>query len=228
MKVNDLGDRLRRAREDAGYASASEAARRIGVNVVTYTAHENGGREFDRKAALHYATQFGVDPAWLLFGGEMSPPRESLKNSGIVKNSGQTLVVSARSTRTKLKEKDLEDVWEMPDDFMSRRLKISRDRARILEVMGDSMYDPDNPHAPGSLYPGERVIVDIDDARPTPPGPFVIHDGAGVVIKLVEVIPQSDPQMIRLTGRNPRYGTHELPYHEVNIVGRVKGKISLI
>ena len=59
--------RLRFAREQAGYASASDAARAIGVEEPTYLGHENGSRGLSR-AAARYARFFHVSLDWLIGG----------------------------------------------------------------------------------------------------------------------------------------------------------------
>jgi phage repressor protein C with HTH and peptisase S24 domain len=59
--------RLRFAREQAGYARASDAARAIGVGEPTYLGHENGSRGLSR-AAARYARFFHVSLDWLLEG----------------------------------------------------------------------------------------------------------------------------------------------------------------
>lgn len=59
--------RLRKARIDAGYKSATAAAAALGVNLSTYTLHENGGRAFDDEAALLYAKKFKTTPEYLLY-----------------------------------------------------------------------------------------------------------------------------------------------------------------
>jgi phage repressor protein C with HTH and peptisase S24 domain len=59
--------RLRFAREQAGYASASDAARAIGVEEPTYLGHENGSRGLSR-AGARYARFFRVSLDWLIGG----------------------------------------------------------------------------------------------------------------------------------------------------------------
>src|SRR5690349_962116 len=59
--------RLRRAREQAGFARASDAARAMGVEEPTYLGHENGSRGLSR-AAPRYARFFGVSLDWLIDG----------------------------------------------------------------------------------------------------------------------------------------------------------------
>lgn len=220
MNVPELAHRLKEAREKAGFKTAADAARSIGANPVTYTAHESGGREYDRHTALLYAKNFGVHPAWLYFG--------TVQNAPQISNSADLMASQHHSRHNEIRPQEYEEFFEVPEQFLMNRLKIPQDRARILEIQGDSMYDPANPSAPGSFYPGERVIVDTDDVRPTPPGAFALHDGAGVIVKMVEVIPGSEPIRIRLTGRNPRYETYEVDADHVPIVGRVKAKISMV
>lgn len=62
--------RLKQARLAAGYSSASDAARALGVSVSTYSAHENGQNGLKLKYAEKYALKFKVSQAWLLTGEE--------------------------------------------------------------------------------------------------------------------------------------------------------------
>lgn len=70
--MNDMGDRLRKARIGAGYKYASEAAKALGVTSSTYRAHENGQNEFGVEEAEFYAKRFGVSAGWLLMAKEMA------------------------------------------------------------------------------------------------------------------------------------------------------------
>ena len=66
--VSEKSERLRKARKAAGFSSASEAARDMGINISTYAHHENGTRDYGADDAAEYARRFAVTPAWLLFG----------------------------------------------------------------------------------------------------------------------------------------------------------------
>jgi phage repressor protein C with HTH and peptisase S24 domain len=59
--------RLRFAREQAGFARASDAARAMGIGEPTYLGHENGSRGLSR-AAARYARFFHVSLDWLIGG----------------------------------------------------------------------------------------------------------------------------------------------------------------
>ncbi|MGO4171592.1 XRE family transcriptional regulator [Bosea sp. TAF32] len=73
LNMEEMGSRLRKARERAGFKSARSAAIRHGWTVSTYNAHENGQNDFDPEAATIYGKAFGVSPGWLLTGQGLTP-----------------------------------------------------------------------------------------------------------------------------------------------------------
>ncbi len=60
--------RLREAREAAGFSTAKDAAMSMGIPVSTYIGHENGHRGFPAARAPQYARKFKVAEEWLLYG----------------------------------------------------------------------------------------------------------------------------------------------------------------
>ncbi len=67
-------ERLREARQSAGFASAKAAAETFGWPVATYIQHENGRRPFfDSETVERYAKRFRCSPQWLAFGGNEAP-----------------------------------------------------------------------------------------------------------------------------------------------------------
>ena len=63
-------DRLRQARESAGFDTAQAASNAYGWPIGAYRHHENGsqGRGVPAKEALKYARAFRVRPEWILWG----------------------------------------------------------------------------------------------------------------------------------------------------------------
>ncbi|HVQ09551.1 MAG TPA: XRE family transcriptional regulator [Allosphingosinicella sp.] len=61
-----MAERLREARQDAGYGTVAAAAEAFGWSPATLTSHENGTRGFDVDAAIRYARAFRRQPGWLL------------------------------------------------------------------------------------------------------------------------------------------------------------------
>jgi hypothetical protein len=68
LDMGDSNDRLRLARERAGFTSARQAALRYGWVVSTYASHENGQTPVPQKAAEKYAEKFKVSVASILTG----------------------------------------------------------------------------------------------------------------------------------------------------------------
>lgn len=104
-------------------------------------------------------------------------------------------------------------VWALPADYLRFELRVPRGAVRLVEVIGDSM-------AP-TLLPGDRIMVNTEDKRPSPPGVFALWDGLGVVVKRVEHIPNTDPLVYRISSDNPHHATYERTEEEVTIIGRI-------
>lgn len=65
-----LAERLKKARKEAGYRSASAAAEALGISYPTYATHENGTRTPKARDLYLYAKRFKVAQSWLLDGKE--------------------------------------------------------------------------------------------------------------------------------------------------------------
>lgn len=70
--VMEISERLKDARQKAGFRSAAEAAERFGWVSSTYASHENGTRGVKPDDVKKYALAFRSDPGYLLFGTERS------------------------------------------------------------------------------------------------------------------------------------------------------------
>jgi len=71
----DAHERLKWAREQAGFKSATEAATVLQIPPPSYLAYENGGRGF-AKYASRFAALYRVNPDWLMWGrGTPKPGR---------------------------------------------------------------------------------------------------------------------------------------------------------
>lgn len=220
--------RLRAAREKMKI-SASEAARSMGVNPSTYTHHENGTRTYGEEEARKYARRLKTTPEYLLLGitsTQKDLVREVDSRAGAGGGGVVDFIQHTQDNGYTIAADAVRDVWQMPDSFIRGELRMDARSAWVVEVQGDSGYDPVSPNAPGSIFPNDRVIVDTRDRRPSPPGPFLVHDGVGLVVKLVEIVPNTDPARIRLSSRNPSYSPYEAVEGEARIIGRVRGRIS--
>lgn len=229
LDENNQHTRLRAAREKLRI-SASEAARSMGMNISTYTHHENGTRTYGEAEARKYARRLKTTPEYLLLGITGGSPKGIVKEIDSRAGAGGgglvDLVNVTDQNGNTVSAEVIKDHWQIPESFLRGELRMEANRALIIEVSGDSGYDPSNPNAPGSLMPGDRVIVDARDTKPSPPGPFLVYDGVGFVVKLCEPIFGSDPPRVRLSSRNPTYEPYDVSAEEGHIVGRVRGRIT--
>lgn len=101
----------------------------------------------------------------------------------------------------------------LPTTFLRKITPTSSDQLRMITISGDSM-------AP-VLEHGDIVMVDCAQTRPSPAGIFVVDDGVGLVAKRLDLIPNTAPQMLRLTSENSVYTNYQRRIDEVHIIGRV-------
>jgi phage repressor protein C with HTH and peptisase S24 domain len=108
------------------------------------------------------------------------------------------------------------DTWQIPAAIIRAYSSAPASDLRIIAVMGDSM-EP-------TLQPGQRILVDTGDTKPSPPGIFVVWDGQGLVVRRVALLPHSDPARVKITCDNPKYDPSERTIDEAHIRGRVIGQ----
>lgn len=114
-------------------------------------------------------------------------------------------------------------VWSFPRYWLLSEFGGSTARDfRIITVEGDSMLS--DPPGVRDLLPGDKVVIDVADRTPSPPGIFVVHDGLGLVAKRVEFVPDSEPPTIRISSNNDSYAAYERTLGEAHIMGRVVGR----
>jgi phage repressor protein C with HTH and peptisase S24 domain len=107
----------------------------------------------------------------------------------------------------------VKDHWPFSRAYLEGELRLNPRNLVVIEVVGDSM-------AP-TLQSGDRVLVDMSDTRVGIPGIFVLWDGDGTVAKRLEMIPNTDPPMLKRISENPHHGTYDVLAELTHIVGRV-------
>ena len=81
-------DRLVKVRIGHGYETAVDAARAMGISVITYHHHENGKRNISVRAARIYASHYGVAGGAILYG-DQSAPLARVQVAGAVTATGK-------------------------------------------------------------------------------------------------------------------------------------------
>ena len=163
--MTEKSERLKQARERAGYQTAKEAAVAMGVKVPSYIQHENGIRGFPNSVAERYARFLKVTPEWLTHGIRMGESESFIKLGPRIYVKGD---VAAGVWR---------EAWELPPsewEVFTGRSDITaplKDRFG-LRIVGDSMnmvYPPGSviecvAHYGGDIPNGKRVVVKRTDA----------------------------------------------------------------
>lgn len=141
--MDTMGERLRHAREKAGFTSAMQAAKRFGWPTSTYAAHENGQNGFPVDSAERYGRAFKVSAGWLLSGEGDIARKNTVTVEGLV-GAGGAIETSAEG----LGHEGLDEIevpFPLPED------------AAAYRVAGDSMFP---------RYDDGDVIIVIRRSRP--------------------------------------------------------------
>lgn len=135
-------DRLRKARRDAGYENAVDAARAYGWGVSTYVSHENGTRGLKPDVADRYAKAFKVPTEWLL----LDKGRMAVRSSEAPKTVPLVGYVGAGSEAYFFGDQGTIDDVPAPEG--------SSDETVAVEIRGESL---------GALF--DRWLVFYDDVH---------------------------------------------------------------
>jgi phage repressor protein C with HTH and peptisase S24 domain len=248
LVMSEAGERLKRARESAGFKSARSAALRFGWTPSTYASHENGQSQPPPKTIPIYAKAFKVTPEFILFGSETKDddsPLEHGEPSPITSIDGDRLSwhgdipgsvpeidvyggmgaggIAQQGFVSQNGNVYAADAvraeWLFPAQFLEGDLRAKRSRAHVIEVRGDSM-EP-------TLLSGDRVIIDTSHNRPSPDGVYAIEGPLGdVVVKRLQVIRNSDPLSVRIISDNPKLPEETIEIEGLRVIGRVAGRIT--
>lgn len=221
------GDMIRELRQRAGW-SQERLAQRIGTTNQQVSNLETGKIDLSVRWIRQLTKEFGVSADTLLGledaartgadqevrGSGTAPTRAAAEPNPNTRRLIEYDVQLSAGYGAVAAEEAAVAEWAVPRAWLPR-LQGAQDECVVVEVVGDSML-PD-------FQPGDRVLVDTANRRPTPPGFFALWDGLGTVIKQVEHIPHSDPPTLRIKSRNPEYESYERLADEVQIAGRVVG-----
>lgn len=102
-------------------------------------------------------------------------------------------------------------VAKLPRRLIEDELRGKASDFELIDVRGDSM-SPD-------FQNGDQILIDKRDRNPRQPGPFVLWDEDGYVVKLVERVPQRRG-WYRVFSANSRYSAYEIEEAQTTILGR--------
>jgi phage repressor protein C with HTH and peptisase S24 domain len=121
-------------------------------------------------------------------------------------------IVEAQDGEQTISQDAVRGHWLVPPEYL-KELGVEARSTRIVEVRGDSMSP--------TLESGDRVMVDLRDVIPSPPGVFALFDGLGDVVKRVEPIFDDGEPRYLISSDNERHKAYERIPEEIRIIGRV-------
>ncbi|UNJ22090.1 repressor protein C [Microcystis phage vB_MweS-yong2] len=148
-------ERLKKAREAAGYATAAEAAKALNASYSTYSAHENGEKGLSRSAE-RYARFFRVNLEWLLTGrGDMKPKGARLQLPMLGKvGAGAVVYLPDEPPADTLDEVAL----DIDGDFL---LEVTGDSQWPRYMAGEVLIVAGEPSSPERLI-GSYAVVQVE------------------------------------------------------------------
>lgn len=193
--------RLRQARREAGFKTASAAVKAFPkeLNLNTLISNENGNRPISKKMALVYSKVFGIDAGWLIYGTKAEAEEIADRDVPLLS------MVSASNLRFQpgVEEHDI-----------IRRIKVGdlpKGDWIALQVDGDSM----NRIAPD----GAIIVVDRSDDRLID-GKFYIFsvDNGDATFKMFK----RNPDRLQPYSTNPDHMAVPADRDDLYVFGRVK------
>jgi phage repressor protein C with HTH and peptisase S24 domain len=249
--MDDTNERLREARERAGFRSARAAATRHGWTQSTYASHENGQTPVPRKAAEVYSKAFKVSAAWILTGegtvnhapknavSKLKPVERIIGGEFDLQSDGSLAVPEIELRAGASYAGGFNQEENTTDDYGNT---VSKDVVRAnwgipAPFLRDELHiragrahilSVRGDSMNDALFDGDRAIINLDDTDVSQGGIFaLLDDNSSVIIKQVELVRSKGPKRIKCTSRNPVYEPFELDLdHNVRIIGRVASKIT--
>jgi SOS-response transcriptional repressor LexA len=156
----EIGERLKAAREHAGYKSAAKAAEALGVPYPTYAGHENGSRGFG-DSLTRYAQFFRVSIDWLL-RAKGDGPGQSIASVPIVGKTGAGPDGSVLFAHTDGQFGESAPLINATQD--TRALEVEGQSMRGMADDGSLIFY-DAQESPGDSHVGELCICWLEDER---------------------------------------------------------------
>lgn len=197
--------------------SQGELAKRVGTGRSQIVKLERGERRLTVDWLKRLATALDCQPADLMDDDDLHVETvpdlpEPETRHGLV-YVPEYDVRAAAGDGFVIDEETQKGVWPFAQPYLRYVLGVASSQLAVVEVVGDSMSP--------TLESGDRVLVDVADKRPSPPGIFMLWDGDGTVVKRLERIPNSEPATLVIMSDNPHHGRYERLVEETAIVGRV-------
>lgn len=160
--MTTIHNRLKRAREAAGYGTAADAARAMGAKTTTYQGHENSGRGLRVPVLERYAKFFRVSPEWLMTGKPTPEPKTDYPRvmiHGYVKGGAE---IEEAPAEMFMRQKDFLELWNVGQ---VGALEVEGDSMRPRFLPGEFILFETSPRLPAELIDQYAIVQTLDGRR---------------------------------------------------------------
>lgn len=246
--MEEMGDRLKEARANAGYPSARAAASKKGWKISTYSAHENGQNKFGPDEARRYAKAFKTTAGWLLTAeGQVSPREQTRVPPGLEFapdadgdtpiteldrpfpdaiaqmvgriGGGSTGAVITIDVGEMQSREEVGEWWRIPPTILRGIAKADVNKTVGFAMDGDSM-EP-------TIQRTDIVFIDAGRQKIEPDGIWAVDYGLGRTLKRVSVERIDGQTRYILKSDNKAYPDQVFDPDEVTVFGRYVGRFSV-
>ncbi len=152
------------------------------------------------------ARLLSVQPEWLAYGVTDEPKVVAPSPQQL----GYVLVPEIRFGDTPAETRDVQR-WGLPYEWLRQEMHVE-------DVANLSIVQVDTACAPFEF--GDRIILDRNATKVSPPGPFMIWDGIGAVVAHISVVPGGKRPTARI---KTDQDTYESEVDKLTVLGRVRG-----
>lgn len=223
MVQEDLGGRLKRARETLGYAQKG-IAEAVGSKLRSWQDYE-AGKKVPGSQVIAGLARLGINANWVLTGeGAMLQAERSPQAAPehMIQEVGEEYALvplydvrAAAGHGAVVEEEQVTDSLAFKRQWIHQELHANPADLYLIYVDGESM-EP-------TLRPGDVILVDRRSAQAVPrDGIYVLRMDGSLLVKRLQRLPG---HQVRVTSDNPAYQPFALsleqPGDDLAIVGRV-------
>ncbi len=204
-----VGGRIEKTRTDLDLTQ-QDLAISMGISRATLGQWEIGKNSPSLYVINKLAKIMKVPPQWLAYG--VRPDTVEIQyRSAAADNIHWIEEVTFGDTVEDVKT---ESKFGIPFKFLNESLGTDVEKTVICTINSNAVA---STHALGDL-----VFVDTSDVRPSPAGIFAYWDGVGLCFAHLRVVPGKEPT-VRIVSEEA--DELVLPYSDLQIIGRVKGRM---
>jgi len=152
-----------------------------------------------------------VTPEWLAYGVSDAPV--------IVKEAPEgTVTLKEVTFGDKMTEQTEVGSWSIPESYLKNDL-------HVLATSGLLVWRAESDVMAPTYEYGDRIIIDTNSKRVSPPGVFLIWDGVGPTLARISVTQTGDAKTTLARVSSTEGESYETSVDKLQIIGRARGRV---